>query len=300
MFNIIILLGIYFFILLGFVAKKIFSEIHERTLVLLSVYFLQPILAFWGIFSKPFEAIDFAAPAWYFAISVLAGILSFFLFSRLLNDPKDVSIVTATGIIGNTGNLGIPLLIGLFGKSVAFYAVLINTANVFVLYIGGVFLYSLGKSNTRESLKNILKIPVLWFALTAISLNFLGVKLHPAILQTIEMGAYTGMTLQLIIFGVFLGGLTSLKTDIKIVAYGLLNKMLFVPLLAFVILYFAPLSTFLKTIVFIQICVPVAVNNVNFASLYDCKPYTVTVIILFSSLLFLAMFSFYANIFQTI
>lgn len=129
----IVILGIYSFVALGFAAKRIFSEIDERTLVLLSVYFLQPILAFWGLFGKTIELSDFSAPTLYMGVSLLGAVAGFALFSKVLSDKRDVAIVTASGIIGNTGNLGIPLLVGIFGKTAAFYAVLINTANVFVL-----------------------------------------------------------------------------------------------------------------------------------------------------------------------
>ncbi len=43
------ILSIYIFILLGFIAKKIFKEeLAERGMVILSVYFLHPIFRFGG------------------------------------------------------------------------------------------------------------------------------------------------------------------------------------------------------------------------------------------------------------
>ena len=291
--TLIIICGIYFFVLIGFSAKKIFNEIHEKTLVLLSVYFLQPMLAFWGILSKPFEPKDFAAPSLYFAISIFGAVFSFFIFRKILGDKKDAAIVSAGGVIGNTGNLGVPLLIGLYGKGVAFYAVLINTANVFVLYIIGVFLYSLGSVSAKESIKNILKIPVIYFSSLAIALNFAGVTLSAPIEKIVEMGAYASMTLQLIIFGVFLGGLKGIKINLKITFYGVLNKAVLIPLIAFIILHFVDIAPTLKTILFLQICMPLAVSNVNLASLYNCKPYEVTALILASSALFIPLFFVY-------
>jgi len=298
LFNLVIILGIYFFVLIGFVAKRSFKEIDEKTLILISIYFLQPMLAFWGIFTKPFEVSDIAAPAWYFVISIIGAGFGFLVFRLFFKDKKDIAIITAGGVIGNTGNLGLPLLVGIYGKSIAFYAVLINTANVFVLYIIGVFLYSLGSVGVRESIKNIFKIPVIWFSLLAIILNIAGVKLHPAIEHTVEMGAYASMTLQLIVFGVFIGGLNGVNIDIKVLFYGLFNKLILIPLLAFVVLYFSPLEPFLKAIVFLQVCMPLAIGNVNLASLYGCKPHTVTALILFTSVAFLGAFFLYADVFD--
>jgi len=287
--TIVIICGVYFFVLLGFVAKRIFSEIDERTLVLLSVYFLQPMLAFWGILGKKMEINDFFAPALYLAISVIGSVAGFVLFSRFFNDKKDVAIITAAGVIGNTGNLGIPLLVGLFGKEAAFYAVLINTANVFVLYVVGVFLYSMGNFTTKEAVKNIVSIPVIWFSLGAILLNFAGVTLNASVTKIVEMGAHTSMVIQLVIFGVFMAGLGRVSVEKKTLIFAMVNKFVFMPLIAFAVLLFSDASSFIKTIVFLQVCMPLAVSNVNLASLYGCKPYTVTALILVSAGLFLAL-----------
>ncbi len=291
------ILGVYFFVSLGFAAKRIFGEIHERTLVLLSVYFLQPILSFWGILGAKIDFAAVTAPLIYFGISLFAAVFGFFVFSRIFQDKKDAVIVTAGGVIGNTGNLGIPLLLAMFGKTAVFYAVLINLANIFVLYVIGVFLYSLGSYTAKEALKNILSMPVIWSASVALTMNYFGISLPGAFDQTIEMGAYTSMTIQLIIFGVFLGGLGRFKPDFKLVAWGMGYKFVAVPLLAFAVLSLLDIDPFIKSLIFLQVCMPLAVNNVNLASLYDCKPYTVTANILASSLLFVGLIFVYKSVF---
>jgi len=45
----------------------------------------------------------------------------------------------------------------------------------------------------------------------------------------------------------------------------------------------------LKGIVFIELMMPLAVANVNIASLYDCKPRLVTALVFVSSFLFLGI-----------
>lgn len=291
------ILGVYFFVALGFAAKRMFSEIHERTLVLLSVYFLQPILSFWGILGAKIDFTAVSAPLIYFGISLFAAVFGFFAFSRIFEDKKDAVIVTAGGVIGNTGNLGIPLLLAMFGKAAVLYAVLINVANIFVLYVIGVFLYSLGSYTAREALKNILSMPVVWSTLAAILMNYFGVALPSAFEQTVEMGAYTSMTIQLIIFGVFLGGLGRFRPDLKLMAWGMGYKFAAVPLLAFAVLSFLDIPNFVKLLIFLQVCMPLAVNNVNLASLYGCKPYTVTANILASAALFAGLIFLYKSVF---
>ena len=45
----------------------------------------------------------------------------------------------------------------------------------------------------------------------------------------------------------------------------------------------------IKGIVFIELLIPLAVANVNLASLYDCTPRVVTALVLLSSVVFLGI-----------
>ena len=45
----------------------------------------------------------------------------------------------------------------------------------------------------------------------------------------------------------------------------------------------------IKGIVFIELLIPLAVANVNLASLYDCMPRVVTALVLLSSVVFLGI-----------
>ncbi|WP_228448586.1 hypothetical protein [Sulfurospirillum diekertiae] len=62
------ILSIYAFILLGFMAKRMLKEeMNEKGMILLSIYFLQPMLSFWGLSSRPIDFSLLQAPFWYLA-----------------------------------------------------------------------------------------------------------------------------------------------------------------------------------------------------------------------------------------
>jgi len=97
-------------------AKKILKdELQEKGMVLLSIYFLQPMLSFWGLSSKPITVSLLQVPFLYVMITLGFMVISYLVAHFFFTDPKDKSIVTISVIIGNTGNLGIPLGIALFG-----------------------------------------------------------------------------------------------------------------------------------------------------------------------------------------
>lgn len=284
------ILGIYLFIAVGYGAKWAFKEkIDDRTITLLSVYFLQIFLTFWGLLKRPIDTELLFAPALYLGISLLALPLMIPLAKLLFHNPKERSIATVAALIGNTGNLGIPLGIALFGEMSVPYLTLINLVNVFVVYTIGVFYYSRGEFGVRESLMNILKLPILWAAMVAIALNLIGYTPSPAVDKTLMMGAYASMTIQLVLFGIYLYGIKLREINLRLSAWVNGTKFILIPVIAFVVLGMVEMDATVKGILFLELIVPLAVANVNLASLYNCSPHTVTVEVFTTSTLFLGI-----------
>jgi hypothetical protein len=284
------LLGIYLFIAVGFGAKWTFKEkIDDRTITLLSVYFLQIFLTFWGLLKRPIDTELLLAPSVYLAITFMALLLMIPLAKLLFHDTKERSIATVAALIGNTGNLGIPLGIALFGEECVPYMTLINLVNVFVVYTIGVFYYSRGEFSVRDSLINILKLPVLWAVMVAILLNLIGYRPSEAVDKTLMMGAYASMTMQLVLFGIYLYGIKFKEINKRLTLWISSSKFILIPALAWIVLGQIDMESSVKGMVFLELMVPLAVANVNLASLYNCAPRTVTIQVFITSVLFLGI-----------
>ena len=284
------ILGIYLFIAVGFGAKWTFKEkIDDRTITLLSVYFLQIFLTFWGLLKRPIDTELLLAPSVYLAITLMALLLMIPLSKLLFSDTKERSIATVAALIGNTGNLGIPLGIALFGEQCVPYLTLINLVNVFVVYTIGVFYYSRGEFSVRDSVINILKLPVLWAAIVAIALNLIGYHPSEAVDKTLMMGAYASMTMQLVLFGIYLYGIKLGELNAKLSIWVSSTKFILIPVLAWIVLGQIVMESSVKGMIFLELIVPLAVANVNLASLYNCSPRTVTVQVFVTSVLFLGI-----------
>ena len=286
--------AIYIFILVGYSAKHFFKDrIDEKSLNLLSVYFLQVFLTFWGLLKRPLDSELLLAPLVYLGIIALVLVFTFFLARQLFTDQKERSIASIAALIGNTGNLGIPVGIAVFGEESIPFTTLINLMNVFIVYTLGVFFYSRGHFSIQESIKNIFKLPILWFAFVALGINFYKVELPFEIMRVLEMGAYASMVLQMIILGMYLQGVRLNHLNLKLIIHVNVIKFVLLPALTFFILQFTPFSTMVKGIIFLELFMPLAVANVNLGSLYECKPKDITALIFISSLLFLGL-SFFA------
>ena len=153
---------------MGFIAKKkLKTQIDEKSLVLISLYFLQPIMIFWGLTKEPINY-EFILSPIFFIFCMASTLLLMLLYSKFIFSSKtDENIFLATALIGNTGNLGIPLGIALFGEQSVPYTSIINIANIFFFYSISIYFFAREQFNFKQSLKSIFKIPVIF----SISIN---------------------------------------------------------------------------------------------------------------------------------
>jgi predicted permease len=284
------ILAIYIFIIMGYISKMSFKEkIDDKTITILNVYFLQVFLTFWGLLVRPVDITLLYAPSIYLGIVVVVIFISALVAKFLFENKKEYSIATVAAIIGNTGNLGIPLNIAIFGEESIPYTTVVNLVNVFVVYTMGVYYYSRGSYDAKTSLLNIVKLPILWAAILAILLSVNNYQPSEIVMNTLMMGAYASMTMQLFLFGIYLYGTKIKQISKRLVIWVLSFKFIILPIVAFIVLSFIDMDPMIKGIIFIELLMPLAVANVNLASLYDCQPRVVTALVFISSFLFLGI-----------
>ena len=287
---------VYIFILLGYIAKRIFKEeMDSKTLTLFSVYFLQAFVAVWGFSTAKLSTEHIIIPLYYIGIIFLIFVPTLLITKKFIKEPKERAILNITGFVGNTGNIGIPLGIALFGMESVIYTTLINIANVFVVYILGVYIYSRGSFSIKKSLFNIIKIPIIPASFIAILININGVEIPPQIQEFFKMGAYAGIVLQLFLLGTFLYGIKVSKIKKSLFITVISQKFIIIPVASAMLLSFTDLSLFIQAIIVMEMSVPLAIANINLASLYNCRPHDVTALIMLSTLLFIPiLFVFHA------
>lgn len=291
--------SIYFFILLGWLSKVFLkAQIDEKSLVLLSIYFLQPMLVFWGLTTQEIDLSVVQAPLLFFLVIMIALSMSFLVANYLFKEQKDRSIATVASIVGNTGNLGIPLGIALFGEGSILYTSIINLSNLFIVNTVGVYFYARGEFSVRDAFIKIFKLPAIWFGFLALLFNAAGLKIPENLSLSLEMGAYTTMVLQLFIFGMYLYSVKISDIDKKLITFVTVMKFVAIPLLAIMILQFFTLSDMVYNVILLELLVPLAVMNVNLAALYDCRVNQVTFLVFSSSFIFLGYLFFVLGLFR--
>ncbi len=273
---------------MGYISKAKFKEgMDEKTIVKLNIYFLLPILAFWGLLTQKIDISIVKIPFIYLLVSLIALVISTILAKRFLSDPKDISIVSMASVTGVTGSIGIPLGLALFGKNSVIYTSLINTMSMFFVYTVGTYIYSRGSFGVIKSFKNVFKMPIIWASLTAIVFNIFGITINKSFFKTLQMGAYAAIIMQLLIFGIFLYEAKIKQINFRTLNFSIFIKFVIVPIISIIVLYLLNIKGIALKSTILEVLVPMAITNVSLASIFDCKPKEVTTIVFISSLLFI-------------
>jgi len=290
------ILFVYIFIILGYIAKSIFKDdMNSKTLTIFSVYFLQPFVTIWGFSTAKLNLEHLYVPLIYLGIILLLLLPTLFIAKIIFEDRKERAIFAIAGFVGNTGNIGIPLGIALFGEESVIYTTLINIANVFVVYILGVYIYSRGSFSVKKSIVNIFKIPAIPTAIVASFLNLNGVEFSSQLKEFFKMGAYAGIVLQLFLLGTFLQGIKIREISKRLFIGVMGQKFILIPLATYAVLQFIHLEPLVKNILLMQMITPLAIANINLASLYECRPKDVTSLILISTIAFMGVLLIFFN-----
>ena len=151
----------------------------------------------------------------------------------------------------------------------------------------GVYLYSRGAFTIKQSLINIVKLPVIWVSAVALGLNLSGIELEENLFRSLEMGAHTCLVLQLLTFGIFLSTIKTNNIDYKLITFMNIFKFIITPIVVIAILRLVGFEPFVASIILFQLTVPLAVNNINFAALYNTQPTKVATLVVSSSVIFM-------------
>jgi predicted permease len=256
-------------------------------------------MIFWGLTKEPINY-EFVLSPLFFLLSMLIALSFMLMYSKFLFSSKtDENIFLATALIGNTGNLGIPLGIALFGVESVPYTSIINIANIFFMYTISIYFFARDKFNFKDSVKSIFKIPVIWFAIFALAFNYFEFKIPKEFDFALEMGAYTSLTLQLIIFGTYLYSVKVKTIPWRLSLQISFAKHILLPVVGIVVIVgFTNLNSMIASILIMELMMPLAVNNVNFSVVYNTKPSEVAATILVSSAIFVGILHFYIEIIE--
>ena len=282
------IIPLYFSILLGIISTA-FLKCDKDSIAKILLFILAPIIVFNATISVTLDSTVIFLPIFFFLLSTIIAFSSLAYFRKIYSD-NTANLLAFSTATGNTGNIGIPLAILFLDSHVV--DVFIFTVLASLLYQNSVGYYITAKGNftAKESIKKVLKLPVLHAFLLGLILNILGFKLPEMFLDYTNYlkGAYAILGMMLLGMGMEKIKMNN-SFDKKFIFYTLFIKFIIWPTLIILFIYIDInfihfLNKDFYLLMFIFSIVPLSANTVTVATLLDVKPEKMAIAVFISTL----------------
>ncbi len=202
-------------------------------------------------------------------VGIIAFSYGYFHIWKETGPRKDV--LQFSLIFSNVAYMGYPVIQVVYGEIGVFYTALYNIPfNVVLLTLGMIIMSRSTGGSGRVDVVKALKNPGLAAVVIGFLLFSFSIRLPGALSQALETTGAATTPLAMIVIGVLLAGVSfsSVFGDARLYVLTA-TRLVFLPLVAFVLLKLAGVEGIMLGIPVMTIGMPVAVNTGAFASLYD-------------------------------
>ncbi|WP_404319590.1 AEC family transporter [Malaciobacter canalis] len=288
-----ILLGkifpLYLNIIIGYLLAKYF-KVRRDIIAFILVYILGPIVIFFATMSIQINIQIAFLPIFIF---LFGSAIAFYILIRYKKYWTDSSINTLafTCGTGNTGYFGIPLAMILLEPQVVNIFIFVTLASLLYENTVGFYVTAKGNFTAIESIKKILRLPLVYAFILGIILNLNGVNTPDFVIPYFENLKWAYGILGMMMLGMGLKGF-NLEEDFdkKYIKIAYLYKFVFWPLAMLIIIFadktfFNFLNEDIYKVLFLMSIVPLAGNTVTLAILLKAKPQKASFTVLLSTLI---------------
>ena len=266
---------LYTLILLGYIAGKKLNA-KKETIASILIYIVVPVVIFNSIIQTKLTFEILLLPFIFFVFCSLMCLLFYNIGKNFFKDSTKNLLGLSAGT-ANTGYFGIPVAIELFGEEII--GIMIIAIIGFTIFENslGFYITARGNYSFDEALKRLFKLPTIYAFLAGVVINSIG--FHPSDyyinFSKNFIGAYT--VFGMMIIGLGLADMKSFKLDPKFLTLAFGAKFVAWPLLMLLFVYIDNHFLYLfdeptHKVMFLLSIVPLAANNVAFATELKAQP----------------------------
>ena len=243
---------ILFLMLLGFTLKKIkiFPEQTSQVLNMFIIYISLPAIIINEVPKITFSS-EILIPVFIAWTTTILGAISIVIFSKIFNWNRNTTgALLLVGVLGNTSFIGIPMVSHCFGTDALPYVIIYDQIGTFLaLSTYGAVVIAIYSDNNGEKvsvqsiLEKIFRFPPFISLIIAFALN--GVVFNADVSNALLTLGNTLIPLALISVGYNLQ-LKIPKKDMSPFLLGIANKLILIPIFAFIIFIFLVLKDLLQ------------------------------------------------------
>ncbi len=258
-------------IAIGYVLKRIdfLSEKDINPLNKIVMNILLPCMIFSALFSSDLTLIPKLGilPVVILISSFVTGAISFFILKRLGYDDKKLWSVLVTVMIANTAFMGYPVNLGIFGYDGFLRAIFCDIATMCIFLILSFVLVIKFGGTVKKAIRKIALFPPLWAIIFGLGLNILNIPIGPVLDNVVHYLGDGAIPLIMISLGLSID-LSGLSRSKAMVGFTSVMKLLFFPLVAFVVASFLGLLNLEFTVSIVEAAMPSGMLSLVLAITY--------------------------------
>lgn len=258
-------------------------NLDVRALSRVTIYIFSPFLVFHSLVQSDIQHSEIGGMT---AMLVLSTIVIFIIgwgLTKLFNfDRKLAGVFLLSVLLTNNGNMGIPTAEFAFGTGGMQRAALYFALSMFIANSFGIYLPSRGELSVMDSIRNVLKVPLIYATILGLAFNFLGIKLPLPIARMTELlgqGAVPGM---LVVLGLQLSHMR-LKVNLGPLLLASSVRLLIAPVVGFLLAGLIGISGLARQVSIMQVGMPTALMASVFAAEFGNDAEFVTAVTLFTT-----------------
>lgn len=271
----------------GFLGQKIIG-FDIRSISKVALYIMSPFLAFRTFYTNKLTVEYLYIIAFCLILcTVLVAVILYISYLMEATKPQ-MSAMVLGGAFMNSGNYGAPVVLFAFGAAGFDYAVIMMVFQSLLMNTVGLFFASLGgedESSLKQSLKSVVRMPVIHGALAGVMLQLLAIHIPQAFMEAIGLVADASIPTVMLVLGMQLAVISRTQVAYRFVSAVTFIRMAVSPILAVIIVSFMPVNQLLKDVLILQATMPAAANTTMFAIQFGTEPDLVSFTTLVTTLL---------------
>jgi malate permease and related proteins len=266
------ILAIILLILVGYISKRIGLLKYEDSITLnkIVVNIAIPSLIFLAMYTADLSNIKVLIPIT--LICIITGSLSgliVYLFSVSRGYPKKTKwTLVGTSTLFNSGFLGYPVVLGIFGASGLVRAVFYDMGSTILFLCLGILFIIIFEGKYTSIIKRTFLFPPLWGIILGIIANFLHLDIGLLPLNVLKYLSGAAIPIIMISLGLSLevGGLKNYLSAASFVSF---TRLAVSPIIAISLIYIFGLTGLESTVTIIEAGMPSAMLSLVLAASYD-------------------------------
>lgn len=281
------ILPLYGLIVLGFVAGR-YLDVNLHSIAKLLIFVLAPFVAFGAVLNIEFNPSYVLLPILMWCVSITVTFTALKICNSIWHDGNGY-LVAAGGVNGNAIYFGLSPILVLFGPAGLGVYLFMNLGPMINNFTLSYYLTARGKYSVRDSLMKVVRLPVLYAFVFGIPLNVLGYELPEIAERYWNYSAGSTVILGMMMIGIALSKLDSLRFDWKLISAFLVTKFIAWPAAIFMIILIdhnitGLFSSDIHQMMALFSAMPLIANLVAFAAENDLHPRRAAAAVLISTL----------------